>query len=254
MAKTNTQVKAPANIKTPAIAQNKPNRPTPAKTKTITKPVLVDDGSLADLLADDVTPVAVEVVSDTTGALITSADVETHVNKDEAYANQKNTLSVTGTKVKGKAKSTGRVTKAREAGAAGVGRSRKVMLASDIAAFYDDPAAKIAAISALPIKIQDKARNALLAMSGNARASTYTRQAIEALTSAPDNTMTAKELKAFFVGCKYSDGTSAAQAQQQMVLLNFIGAAARDKSSLKLLVPSTITDAIMSPTKVAIAA
>ena len=252
MAKTNTKTKAkPTAAKTNSVKPTA-KRPAAARQKPMPKPVpsAEDDMSLDALIAEEMAAEA----ADTSGALIVSEDADNTVNKGEVYADQKSKLGVNSTDDKAPAKAKTKVAKTREAGSEASGRTRRTINADDLKAFFDNPADKLAQIDTLPKKIQDKARNVLSAISGSGTVSTYTKQAVKALTAAENGTMTAKDLKAHLLSCGYSDGTAAAQAQQQMVLLSYLGVAARDKSILTLVPASPVTKAITTKPEVAVPA
>lgn len=96
----------------------------------------------------------------------------------------------------------------------------------------------VSGIEKLPKKVQDKARNALAAVSNGSGLSTYTKIAVSALQ---DNggTITSAQLKEAMTKAGYKDRTVASQSQQQMAVLDHLGVVIRDKKAHTLTLNST---------------
>jgi len=108
----------------------------------------------------------------------------------------------------------------------------------------DEAARLLRTATALPVKIRDKAVNAVAAITNGTQMSTYTKMAIDHLRKAEDNSSTSAGIVGMYRERGYSPGTAAAQAQQQMVLLDYLGVAKREGRGIRLNVSSPLTQAI----------
>lgn len=152
------------------------------------------------------------------------------IDKEAVYAEQDSELSVDNTETPAEAPKSSR--KKKSPAAAKSVRKPRVIMASSLSKVYDEPEAVIANIDNLPKKVQDKARNAMMAMAGDTRLSQYTKYALDALTASEDGTIEVADIRSLLINRGYKDGTASAQAQQQMVLLPFLGVASRTGSKL----------------------
>ena len=168
---------------------------------------------------------------DTSGALIVGDDADVEdMDKAEVYAGQESDIVVAD----GKQEKSGRTrqkTKKAEAGTPGVGRRKiDVTKLASILGTQEGADQLISGIHTLPKKVQDKATNALAAITSGGGLSTYTKRTVAKL--AESGTISVAEIKAMMKDSGYSQGTANSQAQQQMVMLNFLGVASRAGSNL----------------------
>ena len=219
-------------------AQNK-NTPAPRASKPKKEETVDDMAELEALLAadNDLAETESKTEDDDSGALIVGEAVKADVNKDEIYAKQK------ADKAKGKTSS--RKARAKPTGDAPKRtRASRTLTAAMLTSLHDDPQTMLDNIENLPKKVRDKARNALHAAANGGHASVYTQKAIKMMQSATGGVVTSKDLKAQFEQDGYSSGTASAQAQQQMVLLDFLGIAKRNRNELVLNGSSKVLKAL----------
>ncbi|MCR9222879.1 MAG: hypothetical protein NXH70_02320 [Hyphomonas sp.] len=214
MTKTTTKTK-----RTPKTTGKAKVTRTPGKAKTladIKTPSTEDDDILA-ALDDEATATADEIL----------ANIETAetVDKTAIYEEQESTLSVDDTANKGDAPKAKRKRKVAEGEKQP--RAKREINMTKLAEIYDDGNKMVKGIDTLPKKVQDKARNAFMAMTAGVRLSQYTGYAVEALKASENGTIEVANVRELLVKRGYKDGTASAQAQQQMALLPFLGVAER---------------------------
>lgn len=235
MAKPKTTAKTTKPTAAVAKAQDK-NTPAPRASKPKAEETVDDMADLEALIAGE-EEIIKKFDDDTDGALIVSDAVEATVNKDEIYAKQKSDEA--------KGKSTRKTRAAKASGdTPKAPRASRTLTAAMLSDFHADPQALLDSIDQLPKKVQDKARNALHAAVNGGNASVYTQKAIDMMKNATGGVITSKDLKSRLEQDGYTSGTAAAQAQQQMVLLDFLGIAKRNRNELALVTNSPVLKAL----------
>lgn len=229
---TKTATKAKRNPKT--TGKGKVSR-TPGKAKTLAdvKSAKTEDDDILAALDDEATSTADDILADIEAA-------ET-VDKDAIYEEQESTLSVDDTDKKDDAPKAKRKSKSAN-GEAKAPRPKREINMTKLAEIYPDGNAMVTSIETLPKKVQDKARNALLAMTTGIRLSQYTGYAIDALNNS-GGTVEVGKLREILEDRGYKRGTASAQAQQQMTLLPYLGVAERNGRMLTLK-PGDALDAL----------
>lgn len=182
-------------------------------------------------------------------SLLEAEDIETvtPVNAEEVYASMTSELTVaepTDEEAKPR-KSRGPKAK-RETVKSGESAPKRAIDPARLAAIVGETEAQrlIAGAVTLPVKVRDKAVNAVAAITNGVRMSGYTQLAIEHLRKAEDNVSTSTGIVGMYRERGYSPGTAAAQAQQQMVLLDYLGIAKREGRSIRLNVSNPLTVAV----------
>lgn len=256
----------------PSVKAKTDNRNAPPK-RSKTKGLSAEDQATLDALASSIEceTIAVETVIDKTAredaemeallskmdedaidaSLLASEDIETitPINAEEVYASMTSELTVaepTDEEAKPR-KSAGRKPKEkRETVKSGESAPKRAIDPHRLASIVGEAEAArlIAGASALPVKVRDKAVNAVAAITNGVRMSGYTQLAIEHLRKAEDNVSTATGIVGMFRDRGYSPGTAAAQAQQQMVLLDYLGIAKREGRSIRLNTSNPLTVAV----------
>lgn len=197
---------------------------TPGKAKTLAdiKQTSTEDDDILAALDDEAGATADDILADIEAA-------ET-VDKDALYAEQESSLAVddTSKKTAPKAKR-----KRKTADGEKQVRAKREINMTKLAEIYTDPNAKVAEIDNLPKKVQDKARNALMAMTVGVRLSQYTGYAVNALKLS-GGAIEVGAIRDILAKRGYSQGTASAQAQQQMALLPFLGVAEREGRVLSI--------------------
>ena len=109
----------------------------------------------------------------------------------------------------------------------------------------EDAKKMVGLIDDLPKKVQDKARNLLIAATGGANLSNYTRYALSLLAASETGEVKSTDIFRYLAeDRKYSEGTARSQAKQIMTLLPFAGVAERSGSLLKVNTESEIYKAL----------
>jgi hypothetical protein len=223
MSKTATKAKTTTKPKANSVTRTK-GKAKPRSLKDI-KAQSEDDDILA-ALDDEATNTADDILAD-----IASAET---IDKSDIYESQESKLSVDDTATKSSPpKKTKRKRKAADGTEKEI-RARREIDMTKLAEIYQDAPKMVESITGLPKKVQDKAKNAMLAMTTGARLSQYTGYAVEALKIAEGGTIEVGTLRSILENRGYKQGTANAQAQQQMALLPFLGVAERNGRLLTL--------------------
>lgn len=186
-------------------------------------------------------------------SLLASEDIETvaPINAEEVYASMTSELTVaepTDEPAKVRAPRGRKPKEKRETVKSGESAPKRAIDPARLAAIVGESEAErlIAGAVTLPIKVRDKAVNAVAAITNGGRMSGYTQLAIEHLRKAEDNVSTSTGIVGMYRERGYSPGTAAAQAQQQMVLLDYLGIAKREGRSIRLNVSNPLTVAVVA--------
>lgn len=259
MSKSNAKKKASAKT-APVVRADNSKAPKGKSSKKPAAEVAVVDADIIDAAAamseDEILASLDSAAIETSEATAEEVETVTPINVEEVYATMKSDLPIsdeadveaTGRKTEGKAegKTKGKAKAKRETVKAGESAPRRAIDPERLAAIVGEEEANrlIVESGALPVKIRDKATNAISAILNGTRVSGYTEKAINHLRAAPENSATSKDIIGMYRENRYSPGTAAAQAQQQMVLLNYLGVAKRDGRTLKLVTDSPLLTAI----------
>lgn len=248
--KTNTKPKAKTGAKTNVARQDNKNAPkakktpaTPIVEEVIEAAVVTEDSEMSALVAE-LDEDAIDV------SVLDASEIETvtPIDREEVYAGMESELSVGDTEVEGVApKSKAKTKKATTKTASDVTAApRRTIDVERLKAIVgDDEAARLITDAAkLPVKVRDKAVNAVASITSGGTMSGYTKYAIELLRASPDNEVSSKGMIEMFLTRGYKQGTASAQAQQQMVLLDHLGFAKRTGRTIKLVADAPLLTAM----------
>lgn len=266
MSNKNTKKKTGTTKNAGALKADNRNAPRTKKAAE-TKPVIEEVEIMAEVEATEVAAVEETPVDDADlemetllakmdeeaidASLLDAEEVETvaTVKAEDVYAKMESELSVADPEDVAAVKASKAAKPAkqkRETVKAGESAPKRTVDPERLAQIVGEEEAQrlITGSAKLPVKVRDKAINALAAVTSGATLSGYTKYAIEHLQKAPENETTSKGIIEMLAGRGYTPGTASAQGQQQMVLLDYLGVAKRDGRTLRLNTKHPLMEAL----------